>query len=77
MKLATTVVSPGQLVVVKDGAPKSNDFSNQYIVIGGYKLPAFVDGTDLIARCSKEIPKGSYPVTVNSEGLGRVLVDSV
>lgn len=75
MKLSSTIIRPGELFIIRGAAPKTTDFSPQYILIGKYRLPAFVDGSDLVTRCSKDIVKGSYPVTVNGAELGRVVVD--
>ena len=76
MRLATSIIAPGNLLAIRDAAPKSNDFSPQYVTVGKLKLPAFVDGKDLVVRCPKDIAEGSYPVTVNGAELGRIVVDA-
>ena len=70
------VTKHNELFTVKGAAPKPTDFSDQYIDVGNVRLPAFVDGNDLIARCNDSVAPGEYPVTVNGAELGRIVVDA-
>lgn len=74
MILFNKVVNRGEWIITKESALDNFDLSTQYISLGEYKLPAFVDGRDLIVRCPQDIPSGSYSVTVNGAELGRIFV---
>jgi len=74
MKLQTNTVVPGEWVIIEDGAPAPTNLAIQYVHFGNIRVPAYIDGRNLMFRCPEAKNSDTAIVSIRGLQLGTVKI---